>query len=86
MFLQEFAKEVDDKSSLKSSVISTGNQLLLIKESDDAKLRSALAEYEQRWSDLVVQLPGIQEKFHQVKSNSSAKLLGMNNLEDCHSY
>ncbi|XP_070798547.1 nesprin-2 [Pituophis catenifer annectens] len=65
--LLEFSKEVDDKSSLKSSVISTGNQLLLIKESDDAKLRSALAEYEQRWTDLVVQLPGIQEKFHQLQ-------------------
>ncbi|XP_013914384.1 PREDICTED: nesprin-2, partial [Thamnophis sirtalis] len=65
--LLEFSKEVDDKSSLKSSVISTGNQLLLIKESDDAKFRSALADYEQRWNDLVVQLPGIQEKFHQLQ-------------------
>ncbi|KAM3852614.1 nesprin-2 isoform 7-T7 [Vipera latastei] len=65
--LLEFFKEVDDKSSLKSSVISSGNQLLLIKESDDAKLRSALAEYEQRWSDLIVQLPSIQEKFHQLQ-------------------
>uniref|UniRef100_A0A8C6XIP5 KASH domain-containing protein n=1 Tax=Naja naja TaxID=35670 RepID=A0A8C6XIP5_NAJNA len=64
--LLEFSKEVDNKSSLKSSVRSTGNQLLLIKESDDAKLRSALAEYEQRWTNLVVQLPGIQEKFHQL--------------------
>ncbi|XP_026580791.1 nesprin-2-like, partial [Pseudonaja textilis] len=65
--LLEFSKEVDNKSSLKSSVISTGNQLLLTKESDDAKLRSALAEYEQRWTNLVVQLPGIQEKFHQLQ-------------------
>ncbi|XP_070607106.1 nesprin-2 isoform X2 [Erythrolamprus reginae] len=65
--LLEFSKEVNDKSSLKSSVISTGKQLLLIKDSDDAKLRSALAEYEQRWTDLVVQLPGIQERFHQLQ-------------------
>ncbi|XP_025025751.1 nesprin-2, partial [Python bivittatus] len=65
--LLEFSKEIDDKSSLKSSVISTGNQLLLIKESDAAKLRSSLAEYEQRWTDLVAQLPDIQEKFQQLQ-------------------
>ncbi|XP_063145116.1 nesprin-2 [Candoia aspera] len=65
--LLEFSKEADDKSSLKSSVISTGNQLLLIKETDAAKLRSSLAEYEQRWTDLRVQLPVIQEKFHQLQ-------------------
>ncbi|XP_077180010.1 nesprin-2 isoform X2 [Paroedura picta] len=61
-----FLKEVDGKSSLKSSVISTGNQLLLIKESDAAMLRSVLAGFEQKWADLMAQLPSIQEKLHQL--------------------
>ncbi|XP_042310386.1 nesprin-2 isoform X2 [Sceloporus undulatus] len=65
--LLEFTKEIDEKSSLKSSVISTGNQLLLVKESDGAVLRSSLTEYEQKWGDLITQLPGIQEKFHQFQ-------------------
>nr|XP_056707200.1 nesprin-2 [Euleptes europaea] len=64
--LLAFLKEVDDKSSLKSSVISTGDQLLLVKESDAAMFRSLLAEFEQKWADLIAQLPGIQEKFHQL--------------------
>ncbi|XP_015272130.1 PREDICTED: nesprin-2-like, partial [Gekko japonicus] len=64
--LLAFLKEVDGKSSLKSSVVSTGNQLLLIKESDAAMLRSVLAEFEQKWADLISQLPSIQEKFHQL--------------------
>ncbi|XP_060127420.1 nesprin-2 isoform X2 [Zootoca vivipara] len=62
-----FSTEVDDKSSLKSSVISTGNQLLLLKQSDAAVLRSALVTYDQRWADLIAQLPGIQEKFLQLQ-------------------
>ncbi|XP_033028646.1 nesprin-2 [Lacerta agilis] len=62
-----FSTEVDDKSSLKSSVISTGNQLLLLKQSDAAVLRSALTTYDQRWADLIAQLPSIQEKFLQLQ-------------------
>ncbi|KAJ6658015.1 hypothetical protein lerEdw1_001674 [Lerista edwardsae] len=64
--LLAFSKEVDDRSSLKSSVISTGNQLLLIKACDAAILRSFLTELEQKWADLIAQLPSIQEKFHQL--------------------
>ncbi|XP_060117529.1 nesprin-2 [Heteronotia binoei] len=64
--LLAFLKEFDGKSSLKSSVISTGNQLLLIKESDAAMFRSMLAEFEQKWADLMAQLPSIQEKLHQL--------------------
>ncbi|KAF7251870.1 Nesprin-2 [Varanus komodoensis] len=64
--LLEFHKEVDEKSSLKSSVLSTGNQLLVVKASDAAVLRSSLTEYEQKWADLIAQLPSIQEKFHQL--------------------
>ncbi|XP_061468359.1 nesprin-2 isoform X2 [Rhineura floridana] len=65
--LLAFSKEVDEKSSLKSLVISTGNQLLLIKESDAAMLRSVLAAYEQKWADLIAPLSSIQEKFHQLQ-------------------
>uniref|UniRef100_A0ABM5FBV7 Nesprin-2 isoform X3 n=1 Tax=Pogona vitticeps TaxID=103695 RepID=A0ABM5FBV7_9SAUR len=65
--LLEFSKEVDSKSSLKSSVINTGHQLLLVKESDAAALRSFLADYEQKWADLIAQLPSIQEKFHKLQ-------------------
>uniref|UniRef100_A0A670I786 Spectrin repeat containing nuclear envelope protein 2 n=1 Tax=Podarcis muralis TaxID=64176 RepID=A0A670I786_PODMU len=62
-----FSTEVDDKSSLKSSVVSTGNQLLLLKQSDAAMLRSALTTYDQRWADLIAQLPSIQEKLLQLQ-------------------
>ncbi|KAH0620304.1 hypothetical protein JD844_020517 [Phrynosoma platyrhinos] len=72
--LLEFTKEIDEKSSLKSSVISTGNQLLLVKESDGAVLQSSLTEYEQKWGDLITQLPGIQERFHQNDSIISYQL------------
>ncbi|XP_036165466.1 nesprin-2 isoform X3 [Myotis myotis] len=62
-----FSKELDEKSSLKTAVISTGNQLLHLKEADAAALRAALAQFEQRWTVLVTQLPGIQEKLHQLQ-------------------
>ncbi|XP_059549889.1 nesprin-2 isoform X2 [Myotis daubentonii] len=62
-----FSKELDGKSSLKTAVISTGNQLLHLKEADAAALRAALAQFEQRWTVLVTQLPGIQEKLHQLQ-------------------
>ncbi|XP_038193388.1 nesprin-2 isoform X4 [Arvicola amphibius] len=63
----EFSKEVDEKSSLKSAVLSTGNQLLHLKEADTATLRSALAQFEQKWTMLITQLPDIQEKLHQLQ-------------------
>ncbi|XP_075782511.1 nesprin-2 isoform X2 [Pelodiscus sinensis] len=62
-----FSKEVDEKSSLKSSVISTGNQLLLVKQTDAAALRSSLAQFEQKWAELITQFPTIQEKLHQLQ-------------------
>ncbi|XP_070274716.1 nesprin-2 isoform X3 [Myotis yumanensis] len=62
-----FSKELDEKSSLKTAVLSTGNQLLHLKEADAAALRAALAQFEQRWTVLVTQLPGIQEKLHQLQ-------------------
>nr|XP_060475711.1 nesprin-2 [Panthera onca] len=63
----EFSKELDDKSSLKTAVISTGNQLLHLKEADTATLRASLAQFEQKWTALITQLPDIQEKLHQLQ-------------------
>ncbi|XP_006142459.1 nesprin-2 isoform X5 [Tupaia chinensis] len=63
----EFSKEVDEKSSLKTAVISTGNQLLHLKEADTATLRASLAQFEQKWTLLITQLPDIQEKLHQLQ-------------------
>ncbi|KAM6073754.1 nesprin-2 [Chlamydotis macqueenii] len=62
-----FSKEVDEKSSLKSSVVRTANQLFHVKQADTAALRSSLAKFEQKWGELIVQLPAIQEKLHQLQ-------------------
>ncbi|KAJ7412926.1 nesprin-2 isoform X1 [Pitangus sulphuratus] len=62
-----FSKEVDEKSSLKSSVVSTANQLFHVKQADTAALRSSLAKFEQKWAELITQLPAIQEKLHQLQ-------------------
>ncbi|KAM5338266.1 nesprin-2 isoform 2-T2 [Glossophaga mutica] len=63
----EFSKELDEKSSLKTAVISTGNQLLHLKEADTATLRASLAQFEQKWTVVITQLPDIQEKLHQLQ-------------------
>lgn len=63
----EFLKELDEKTSLKTAVISTGNQLLHLKEADAATLRASLAQFEQKWTMLITQLPDIQEKLHQLQ-------------------
>ncbi|XP_039720519.1 nesprin-2-like isoform X1 [Pteropus medius] len=63
----EFSKELDEKSSLKTAVLSTGNQLLHLKEADTATLRASLAQFEQQWTILITQLPDIQEKLHQLQ-------------------
>ncbi|KAM7157907.1 nesprin-2 [Molossus nigricans] len=63
----EFSKELDEKSSLKTAVLSTGNQLLHLKEADTAALRASLAQFEQKWTVLITQLPDIQEKLHQLQ-------------------
>ncbi|XP_073098376.1 nesprin-2 isoform X4 [Manis javanica] len=84
----EFSKELDEKSSLKTAVLSTGNQLLHLKEADTATLRASLAQFEQKWTMLVTQLPDIQEKLHQLQMEklSSHKAITemiswMNNVE-----
>uniref|UniRef100_A0A673TZC2 Spectrin repeat containing nuclear envelope protein 2 n=1 Tax=Suricata suricatta TaxID=37032 RepID=A0A673TZC2_SURSU len=84
----EFSKELDDKSSLKTAVISTGNQLLHLKEADTATLRASLAQCEQKWTMLITQLPDIQEKLHQLQMeklpsrNAITEMISwMNNVE-----
>nr|KAF6462350.1 hypothetical protein HJG59_011373 [Molossus molossus] len=63
----EFSKEVEAKSSLKSSVLSTGNQLLRLKKVDTAALRSELSHIDSQWADLLTNIPTVQEKLHQLQ-------------------
>ncbi|XP_055981911.1 nesprin-1 isoform X7 [Sorex fumeus] len=63
----EFSKEVDAKSALKSSVLSTGNQLLRLKKVDTAALRSELSHIDTQWTDLLTNIPAVQEKLHQLQ-------------------
>ncbi|KAJ7400746.1 hypothetical protein BTVI_102513 [Pitangus sulphuratus] len=63
----EFSKEVDAKSSQKSSVLSTGNQLLRLKKVDTAALRTGLSHIETQWTELLTQIPAVQEKLHQLQ-------------------
>ncbi|MEQ2158303.1 hypothetical protein GOODEAATRI_010794 [Goodea atripinnis] len=64
--LEEFSKEVDAKSSLRSSVLSTGNQLLRLKRVDTAGLRTAMGQVDTQWAELLTHIPVVQEKLHQV--------------------
>ncbi len=66
LYLQEFSKEVDTKSSLRASVQSQGNQLLRLKKVDTATLRANLAQVDTQWADLLTRIPVVQEKLHQV--------------------
>ncbi|NXT73431.1 SYNE1 protein, partial [Zapornia atra] len=63
----EFSKEVDAKSSQKSSVLSTGNQLLRLKKVDTATLRAGLSHIDSQWTELLTQIPAVQEKLHQLQ-------------------
>ncbi|KAM9666884.1 nesprin-1 isoform 11-T14 [Trichechus inunguis] len=63
----EFSKEVDAKSSLKSSVLSTGNQLLRLKKVDTAALRTELSHIDSQWTELLTHIPVVQEKLHQLQ-------------------
>ncbi|XP_076782867.1 nesprin-1 isoform X4 [Arvicanthis niloticus] len=63
----EFSKEVDAKSSLKSSVTSTGNQLLRLKKVDTAALRAELSRMDSQWTELLTGIPVVQEKLHQLQ-------------------
>lgn len=67
---QDFSKEVEGKSSLKSSVVTEGNQLVRLKKVDTVVLRSDLARIDTQWSELLTRIPVVQEKLHQVLSHS----------------
>lgn len=68
---QEFSKEVEGKSSLKSSVVTEGNQLLRLKKVDTVVLRSDLARIDTQWTELLTRIPVVQEKLHQVSSHTA---------------
>ncbi|CAB1447010.1 unnamed protein product, partial [Pleuronectes platessa] len=68
----EFSKEVDAKSSLRSSVLSTGNQLLRLKRVDTAGLRTALGHIDTQWAELLTHIPVVQEKLHQLQMEKLA--------------
>ncbi|CAJ1078482.1 nesprin-1 [Xyrichtys novacula] len=68
----EFSKEVDAKSSLRSSVLSTGNQLLRLKRVDTAGLRTALGQIDTQWAGLLSRIPVVQEKLHQLQMEKLA--------------
>lgn len=63
---QDFSKEVEAHSSLKSSVFNEGNQLLRLKKADTGILRAELARVEAQWAELLTRIPVVQEKLHQV--------------------
>ncbi|KAI5615121.1 nesprin-1 isoform X2 [Silurus asotus] len=68
----EFSKEVDAKSSLRSSVLSRGNQLLRLKKVDTAALRTHLGHVEVQWAELLTRIPVVQEKLHQLQMEKLA--------------
>ena len=63
---QEFCKEVEGRSALKSSVLQEGNQLLRLKKVDTVLLRAELSRIDREWSELLTHIPNVQEKLHQV--------------------
>ncbi|KAJ0062831.1 hypothetical protein NL108_008118 [Boleophthalmus pectinirostris] len=68
----EFSKEVEGKSSLKSSVVSEGNQLLRLKKVDTVVLRSELGRIDTQWTELLTRIPVVQEKLHQIQMEKLA--------------
>ncbi|XP_068610253.1 nesprin-1 [Brachionichthys hirsutus] len=68
----EFSKEVDAKSSLRSSVLSTGNRLLRLKRVETAGLRAALGRTDTQWAELLSRIPVVQEKLHQLQMEKLA--------------
>lgn len=61
---------MDAKSSLRSSVLSTGNQLMRLKRVDTASLRTALGHIDTQWAELLNRIPVVQEKLHQVRNKN----------------
>ncbi|XP_072437484.1 nesprin-1-like isoform X15 [Chiloscyllium punctatum] len=76
----EFSKEVDTKASLKSSVLSRGNQLLRLKKVDTAALRSGLTQTDGQWTELLTQIPLVQERLHQLQMEKLPSRTAINEL------
>lgn len=66
--VQVFNKEVEARSVLKASVISTGTQLLQLKDTDTAALQTQLTQLEQCWAEVLSALPAVQERLHQASA------------------
>ncbi|XP_063296179.1 nesprin-2 [Pelobates fuscus] len=62
----EFTNDVDRMSSLKTSVLNTGSQLLRVKEADSTYLKVTMGKYEEKWAELIAALPIVQEKLQQL--------------------
>ncbi|XP_075048914.1 nesprin-2 [Mixophyes fleayi] len=78
----EFTNDVDQKCSLKTSVLNTGTQLLRLKEADTAVLKVSLAKYEERWTELIAALPPIQEKLQKLLMEKLPSLEAIQGLMD----
>ncbi|XP_041070168.1 nesprin-2-like [Carcharodon carcharias] len=63
----DFWKEVDGMTTLKTAAISTGSQLLGLKQAEGGALRTRLTQLEHEWAQLITRLPGVQEKLHQLQ-------------------
>ncbi|KAG7466266.1 hypothetical protein MATL_G00163020 [Megalops atlanticus] len=62
----EFTKEVETRSVLKASVVSSGTQLLQLKDTDTASLQAQLTQLEQCWAEVLSVLPTVQDRLHQL--------------------
>ncbi|XP_063803313.1 nesprin-2 isoform X2 [Pseudophryne corroboree] len=78
----EFTNDVDQKCSLKTSVMNNGTQLLRLKEADTAVLKVSLAKYEERWAELIAALPPIQEKLQKLLMEKLPSLQAIQELMD----
>uniref|UniRef100_A0A4W3H9J8 Uncharacterized protein n=1 Tax=Callorhinchus milii TaxID=7868 RepID=A0A4W3H9J8_CALMI len=63
----EFWREVAVNATLKTSVVTTGRQLLRLKRADGRALRARLASYEQQWAELLNRLLDVQHQLHQLQ-------------------
>ncbi|XP_075699878.1 nesprin-2 isoform X2 [Rhinoderma darwinii] len=78
----EFTNDVDQKSSLKTSVVNAGNQLLRLKESDTSVLKLSLTKFEEGWTDLIAALPATQDKLQQQLVEKLPSLEAIGELMD----
>ncbi|XP_069805263.1 nesprin-2 isoform X2 [Dendropsophus ebraccatus] len=78
----EFTNDVDQKSSLKTSVVNAGNQLLRLRESDTSVLKLNLTKFEEGWTELIGALPATQDKLQQQLVEKLPSLEAIRDLMD----